>query len=86
MLGTQHSLSYLLTLPSESNQPSSISNRVSQALDDSPERSPPDGSNMQPSPALHAQTEDVLPMEDIHDGSSALEVPASSVSLLYLQP
>ncbi|KAJ3471366.1 hypothetical protein MRS44_001465 [Fusarium solani] len=62
----------------ESNQPSSISNRVSQALDDSPERSPPDGSNMQPSPALHAQTEDVLPMEDIHDGSSALEVPASS--------
>ncbi|KAJ4314427.1 hypothetical protein N0V84_008890 [Fusarium piperis] len=56
----------------ESNQPSSVPNGVPRALE-----TPPDDPNLQPNSPIHAQTEDGLPMEDIHHEFNAIGVPES---------
>ncbi|RTE81150.1 hypothetical protein BHE90_004318 [Fusarium euwallaceae] len=61
----------------EPSQTSSVLNDAPSVLGNPPEPSPPDDSNMQPSPPVHTQTGDVQ-LEDIHDSSNTLEVSESS--------
>ncbi|KAI8719374.1 hypothetical protein NCS52_00718100 [Fusarium sp. LHS14.1] len=68
------------SIQDESNGHFTISNRVSQALNHPPEPSAPDGSNLQPSPPLHTQTEDVPSMEGMHGEYNAPDVSASSTN------
>ncbi|KAL2675220.1 hypothetical protein Neosp_011402 [[Neocosmospora] mangrovei] len=60
----------------ESDEHYSAPNSVSQALNHPPERSTPESSNLQPSPPLHTQREDVPCMEDMHEESNPPEVSA----------